>query len=57
MKHDIEMRRTGKISCPHCGAPLTDEQLKRLHGQHMLSKRKTPPKAGPGRPKKKVDRG
>lgn len=42
------------ITCPHCHVPLTDEQLKRLHGQHMLSKRKTPPKSGPGRPKSKT---
>lgn len=40
------------IACPCCGTCLTEAQIKSLWGAYCASKRTTPPKAGPGRPKK-----
>lgn len=51
------------MKCPRCGLEITledlkshnEEELRSLRGQLSLALRKTPPKPGPGRPKKKVE--
>lgn len=52
------------MKCPNCRATVTVEHLRdnpecskavqSLCGMYRLSKRTTPPKAGPGRPKKET---
>lgn len=56
--------REATMTCPNCQQPATVEHLrdnpecaavaKSFVGVYSLSKRKAPPKAGPGRPKKVV---